>query len=111
MQEKAKARSEAESGSKAAGKADSSVKFNHAEYVNRLAQYYANKLGWNRDMADEAAQLAAEVLRSIYGGSSHYIAANCVDREAIGREFNGKNIPDLARKHGVSQSTVRRILR
>lgn len=86
------------------------MSFKHQEFIRRLEENYRNRLGMQADVAEEVARIASDVLRENYGGGSVYIAARCIDNERITSEYNGKNIADLARRHGVSSRTIRRII-
>ncbi len=67
----------------------------------------------------EANSLAYHIMRDlvrVFGGMQTYIPmATCIDvyekREAIAREFNGRNTRELAKKYGVSVVHVYRILK
>lgn len=86
------------------------MSFTHTEYIRALGENYRNRLGWSEDIAQEAARIASDVLRANYGGERHYIAARAHDDKRIRSEYNGKNIAELARRHGISAATVRRIV-
>ena len=86
------------------------MSFKHTEYVRHLSENYRNRLGWSIDMAEEAARIASDVLRENFGGGSVYIAARSVDRKRIAAEYDGSNVASLARRHGVSAKTIRRIV-
>lgn len=86
------------------------MSFKHIEYVRQLSENYRNRLGWSVEIAEEAARIASDVLRQGYGGGSIYIAARNIDSGRIQEEYNGYNVAELARLHGVSARTIRRIV-
>jgi len=68
-------------------------------------------LGFPAEQAEFAAREAAEFLRTHWGGQQLYFAkgvsfAASQRDEQIWREFNGRNVDELARKHELSTRMV-----
>lgn len=83
--------------------------FNWDAARRMIAEKFMRSYGWERDRAYEAALLATDELRAEYGGMRHYIPKkNGEARRHILAEFNGRNIPELSQKYGVS---IRQIYR
>lgn len=64
---------------------------------------------------DEASELADKItsgLREEVSGDEIYVPCPCRKRRnrSIVLEFNGRNVPDLAKKHGLSERHIMRII-
>lgn len=66
----------------------------------------------SQSLAEDLAKKIEDKLRHMSGGSQGYIAK--VDRDhrnrCIREDFRGNNLNEVARKHGVSERQVRRIV-
>lgn len=77
--------------------------------VDSITQRFASANGWEEERARQAAEIAVDAMRREYGGARHYLPArNGEIKKRIIDEFNGRNITELCRVHGVSARTVRR---
>ncbi|HYF17698.1 MAG TPA: Mor transcription activator family protein [Ramlibacter sp.] len=69
------------------------------------------EIGYKEDFASQIASAVLRGLRRRRGGEELYVpAADRSERDAaIRREFNGTNLLEVCRRHGVSKSTVYRV--
>jgi Mor family transcriptional regulator len=75
-----------------------------------IADVVRPEFGGSVERSQSLAQAVLKRLRERCGGRNIYIASAAkLRQEAIVAEFNGRNIPDLAQKHGVSERWVRRL--
>lgn len=70
-----------------------------------------NEIGMHEALASPFAQALVRGLRRRLGGSELWIPAPSKEERnaAIRREFNGKNLEEVCRRHGVSSTTVYRV--
>lgn len=62
-------------------------------------------------IAGDLSRMVCDRLRSRLGGVQAYVrSTRPVDVETIIRAFDGRNIPDIARRYGITTRRVRQIL-
>lgn len=77
-----------------------------------IARCLRERFGWEAERADQAAEAAVDHLQSEYGGDRIYIPARskAARNAAIRREFNGRNLPDICVRYGLSPARVYQIV-
>ena len=76
----------------------------------QIADVVRPEFGGSAERSQSLAQAVMKRLRERCGGRHIYIASAVKLRhEAIVSEFNGRNIAELAQKHGVSERWVYRL--
>ena len=90
-----------------ASKNGDSLKFSAEHYACELRKRYCNSLGWADPVSSIAADIAVDVLFSLYGGKQQYLPKRIIDRDGIKADrHNGMTVAQISRKYGVSTRTV-----
>lgn len=82
-----------------------------AEWLTEhIAAAIAPEIGAELPQVGRLASAVLDGLRARFGGAYLYIPSQKSGRQAvIMAEFNGRNVAELAEKHGVSERWVRRL--
>lgn len=76
----------------------------------QIADVVRPEFGGSVERSQSLAQAVLKRLRERCGGRHIYIASAAkLRQEAIVAEFNGRNVAELAQKHGVSEQWVYRL--
>lgn len=78
-----------------------------AEMVRVISQ----EVGAPMTFANEVAQVVAQNVSAQYSGEQVYIRSKRYDPAEVVRDFNYRNHQEVCAKHGISQSTLWRIMR
>lgn len=78
----------------------------HAELV-RIAQEH----GVDPPRAELIASKLVERVSAKYQGYEPYVGRPRYDRDAVVRDFDGRNLKQVCSEHGISRSTLYRIMR
>ena len=87
------------------------MSFDHHAFQRDLVIHIKNRLGWSESAASKVATIASDVISLTHGGGSHYIQSRTTDKKTIIEQHTaGDSISKLARRHGLSAKTIRRVV-
>lgn len=88
-----------------------SVNFDRAALLTKCRLRLQASFGLPETNAERFAAACVEEMAGMYAGARIYITKRAIDREAIRREFReGTSIASLARVHGLTARSIRRIV-
>ena len=80
-----------------------------AEVISARLQ---RSFGWESERALQVAEIAVDAMCSEFGGRQLYVPrGRSAHKDAVRRDFNGRNIAELSARYGLSCMTIRRYLR
>ena len=87
-----------------------------SDIAGKISLFAHTEYGLPKDTADVFGERIADLIAEEWGGQSLYIPIGLARRRAVRNErileeFTGDNVPQLARKYGMSIQTVYRIVK
>ena len=59
------------------------MSFDHSVFQAEFVKHLQNRLGWPKDISDDAAAIASDVIAQTHGGERHYIQSRLIDRNGV----------------------------